>query len=131
MKEKLLRTFIALDLSDEAIKEITNIQEQLEKNITFIGKYTEPENLHLTLKFLGEVNEEKIKKVKEKLSLIKHKPLEVKLGESGIFNIKGNPKVIWVKLNGQVFDLQKTIDHYDTGMRPSNQSTAGTSRQHP
>ena len=56
-----MRCFIALDLPVEIIKEIKKIQKELPE---FIGKKTESENLHLTLKFLGEVSEEKIKEIR-------------------------------------------------------------------
>lgn len=51
----MIRTFIALDLPREAINEIRKIQNILKKKNLFRGKFTEPENLHLTLKFLGEI----------------------------------------------------------------------------
>jgi len=48
-----MRCFVGIDLSIEAIKEIQKIQKKLELNFT--GKLTASENLHLTIKFLGEI----------------------------------------------------------------------------
>ncbi len=45
-----MRCFISIDLPEKIIQEIKKIQEELPE---FIGKKTETENLHLTLKFLG------------------------------------------------------------------------------
>ncbi|KHO54858.1 MAG: 2'-5' RNA ligase [archaeon GW2011_AR19] len=66
-----MRAFISLDLPAEIIKEIKKIQNALPK---FVGKKTESENLHLTLKFLGEVSEEKIEQIRENLKKIKLSP---------------------------------------------------------
>ena len=109
MEPTLKRCFIALELSREAINEIKRIQKLLEKQRLFAGKFTEPENLHLTLKFLGEISNEKIEEVKNRLKEIKIDKFNAELGEVGVFS-KSFVKIIWIKLNGKVFGLQKEID---------------------
>ena len=107
---KTIRCFIALDLPREAIREIKEIQKKIKKQNLFIGKFTESENLHLTLKFLGEIKEDKISKVKEKLKEIQFKEFNARLGEIGIFS-KKFIKIIWIKLDGKkILDLQKQMD---------------------
>ena len=64
-----MRCFIGIDLSIEAIKEIQKIQEKLNPN--FNGRLTSGENLHLTLKFLGEIESRIINDVKKRLSFIR------------------------------------------------------------
>jgi 2'-5' RNA ligase len=59
-----MRCFIGIDLSSPAIKEIKRLQNIIEPHFT--GKVTESKNLHLTLKFLGEINNVTLKKVKKK-----------------------------------------------------------------
>lgn len=106
----MARIFIALTFEDEVIKEVARVQEIL-GSWKFHGKLTELENLHLTLKFLGEIDENKINEVKNILKNINSKKFECKLDHAGIFNVKGNPKIAWIKLNGKgIFDLQKKID---------------------
>ena len=106
-----MRTFIALDLPREFIKEIQGIQKILKNKTLFTGKFTEPENLHLTLKFLGEVDEDKIEEVKKRLKEIRLDGFYIELGEIGVFS-KSFIKIVWVKLNGKgVFNLQKEIDN--------------------
>ena len=107
---ELKRCFIALELSREAINEIEEIQKLLKKKNLFYGKFTEPENLHLTLKFLGEITEERVKEVKEKLKLVKFPCFEASLGELGTFINRYN-SILWIKLNGkEIWELQKKID---------------------
>jgi len=108
--EKLVRCFIALELSREAIDEIENIQNLIKKKNLFYGKLTEPENLHLTLKFLGEIPEEKLKQAQEALKKIKYQTFEANLGELGLFSNRAQ-MILWLKLQGKgIFDLQKQID---------------------
>ncbi len=105
-----MRAFIALDLPNEVIGEIRKIQKTLKKKNIFIGKSTEPDNLHLTLKFLGEIDEDKIEIVKKRLKEIDFEGFYAETGEVGVFS-KSFIKIIWVKLNGKkIWELQKEID---------------------
>lgn len=109
-KSGLIRAFICIEISDSAIKESARIQEIL-SNKKFTGKMTELENLHLTLKFLGELDSETIEKVKEKLSRVEFDEFECTLGIIGTFSVLGKPRIVWIKINGkELWDLQKKID---------------------
>jgi 2'-5' RNA ligase len=108
--EKRLRCFIALELSREAIDYIEELNSQIKKKNLFSGKFTDSENLHLTLKFLGEIGETRIEEIKKKLSKLKFKESEASLGEVGVFINKYN-SILWIKLQGkQIWNLQKEID---------------------
>ena len=108
-KNNKIRTFICINTSDEAIKEVARIQSLL--GMKLIGKFTELENLHLTLKFLGEISQEKIDKVKSLLSSISLPKFEAHLEDIGTFTYKGNPKIIWIKIASKsIYELQKQID---------------------
>jgi len=104
------RCFIAIDFPKEAINYIKEIQTLINKKNLFIGKFTELENLHLTLKFLGEIENSKIEKVKKNIREIKFNEFEASFGEIGVFS-KEFVKIIWIKLNGKkLFKLQRLID---------------------
>lgn len=106
----LTRTFICIEFPDGVIKEIARIQ-QLLQNIKFTGKLTELENLHLTLKFLGEISHEQIEKVKQALSTIEFKPFNTYLEYAGTFNRFNAPRIAWVKIGGAgILELQRKID---------------------
>ena len=105
-----MRSFIALDFPLNINNEIQKIQDLIRNQNLFIGKFTESENLHLTFKFLGEVEEDKINLIKERLSKIKFNPFEVHFGKVGVFT-NSFPKIIWLELRGKgLSDLQKNID---------------------
>lgn len=109
-KEELTRAFIAIEFSDEVIKEVARVQELVSK-VKFTGKATELENLHLTLKFLGEIDEKKLEKVKIALKKIEFDSMKLKLGKVGTFSVRGRPSIVWIKVEGKaIYDLQKVID---------------------
>lgn len=100
-----MRVFVSIDLPENIQKEIKKIQEKLPR---FVGKFTEMENLHLTLKFLGEIDEEKLVEIKRRLKEIKYRKFEAKISELGVFS-PSYIKIVWVKLNN-CYDLQRIID---------------------
>ena len=103
---KFMRCFIGIDLPSSAIKEIERLQNIIKPHFT--GKITESKNLHLTLKFLGEINNDTLKKVKKKLFLIKSQPFKLYLDKLGVFS-KKFVKIVWVKVSN--VSLQKLIDN--------------------
>ncbi len=104
------RAFIAIDLPPEAIKEVARLHSLIQ-NKKFTGKLTELENLHLTLKFLGEISEETLKKTENLLTQIKFNAFETKLQNAGTFTSRKKPKIVWIKIVGKgIFQLQKQID---------------------
>ena len=104
------RCFIALDLPKEMISELKKVQDELRKQNLFTGKFTEENNIHLTLKFLGSISNDMVIKVNDRLKGVKSSSFESNIDELGIFS-EDFIRIIWTKLNGnEVFDLQKNID---------------------
>ncbi len=107
------RCFISIDIPEEIRSEVIEIQRQLPE---FRGKVTEPENLHLTLKFLGEVDEGKVEEVKKRLSGIKFERFEAEVDEVGVFSEKF-VRIVWLHLGG-CEELQKKVDSVLEGIFP-------------
>lgn len=106
----LTRTFIAISFPEEVIEEIARVQE-IVSGKAFTGKITELNNLHLTLKFLGELDDNHLDKVKESLKKIKFNKFTVKLGALGTFARHGIPRIVWMKLESkELWELQEKID---------------------
>ena len=97
-----MRTFIAIEIPEKIKKEIVKIQNYLPE---FKGKKTEFENLHLTLKFLGEVDEKKIEEVKKKLREVKLNSFESEIKDIGMFS----ERIVWLGITN-CEELQKEID---------------------
>ncbi len=91
-----MRTFISIELSEAAKKKFVPV-DNLIRSSTLSLKLVKLKNLHLTLKFLGEVREEKLKELIETCQIIGEafSPFSLCLKGVGIFpNIK-RPRIIW------------------------------------
>lgn len=64
------RLFVAIELPQEVKKKLAIICQHFTKRELFVGRCTRPENLHLTLKFIGPVFESVIEKIDQDLKNI-------------------------------------------------------------
>jgi 2'-5' RNA ligase len=108
-----MRAFIAIDLDEKAKEQIKKIVKQLKKQDFFKGKYVEEENFHLTLKFLGEISNEKVEKIKDELNKLDFGEFKVKLRRLGVFSPKFI-KVVWISLESA--KLQEIHDKIDDSL---------------
>ncbi len=92
-----MRLFIAIDLTDEMRKKIIEIKKKLTSG-EFDVKFVEPENLHITLKFLGDVEEDKIGYIYSVLENVskKFKGFNVEIKGLGYFGSSKFIRVIWL-----------------------------------
>lgn len=100
-----MRLFIAIELSDE----IRDTLSQIQSHLKYAGadvKWVEKDNIHLTLKFLGEVDEKKAEEIKSVLCEIAKttKPFETTLKDIGAFPKIESPRVIWAGLDKGVIE---------------------------
>lgn len=102
-----MRTFIAVDSNKEVVEELKRIQSTLSNGI-----FKKTEDYHITLKFLGEKNDNEIKEIINKLSQINFKSFELTLDRIGFFPNENFIRVIWVGTKEQeIYELQKKIDY--------------------
>jgi RNA 2',3'-cyclic 3'-phosphodiesterase len=94
-----LRCFIAIDISVQTRNEIGELIDILRECNGDI-KWVMPENVHVTLKFLGETAEDMVPKISASLSAVtaSYKPFSIKIHGTGVFPNRKNPRVIWVGL---------------------------------
>lgn len=99
--KNILRAFIAVEISSEIRKELIRIQSELKKCLKGDISWVEPENIHLTLRFLGQITDtqlEEIKKIVESIAK-KIKKFNMDLGVIGAFPDIANPRIIWIGIN--------------------------------
>jgi len=95
-----MRAFIAIELSPEIRDSLAQTQSHLKYSGADV-KWVNKENVHLTLKFLGEITEESSEKIKSILDEIANsvKPFEISIKDIGAFPKIEFPKVIWAGLD--------------------------------
>jgi 2'-5' RNA ligase len=92
-----IRTFIAVDLDPAVRKRTIALQETLKKTGTEV-KWVEPENLHLSLLFLGEVEDREVVEVCRIVSETaqQHASFLMSVETAGCFPNPRRPRVLWV-----------------------------------
>jgi len=109
-----MRCFLALDIPDEAKIKINRVGEQMS---IFGIKSAKPENLHYTIKFLGDISEETVNEVKMKVREVVSgfQPFTLNIKNIGVFPNLSNIRIIW--LGGpELYQLQKAIDEGFSGL---------------
>ncbi len=109
-----IRAFIALKLPENILSFIKKIQKDL-KQYGFALRWVKPENIHLTLKFFGNVSDSEAENIKLALSdcIGRFSPLLLSANAIGVFPSIMRPKVIWVGISGQMpmlFSLQNVLE---------------------
>lgn len=102
-----MRLFAAIYLSPEIVTECQSQQERLSLKFEHCLRWTKAEQLHLTLKFLGEVAEENLAQVTQALNQIAlgQKSFRLSLAECGCFPESGLPRVVWAGLGDGALEL--------------------------
>ena len=100
-----MRVFVAIDLPDRVRDELEDLQSDLP-----IGTPTPPENLHLTLCFLGEQHGEAIEAAHDALASIRRPAFELHLTGVGTFGSR-SPTVVFAEVakSDALRDLEKTV----------------------
>jgi 2'-5' RNA ligase len=122
----VIRAFIAVDLDDPVIEKVCNVVEILKPRITEI-RWLRKENLHLTLKFLGNIAESQVEPITAALRhpLGLFSPCTISAKGLGVFPDFRRPKILWVGLTGdQLVQLAAEIESalMPIGFTPENRA---------
>lgn len=102
------RLFVAIDLP-------TGIKDELGEICSGIAgaKWVRREQMHLTLRFIGEVDDQRFETIKSGLSEVQAVPFTMRLEGVGQFPEKGKPRVLWVGVRApnSLTQLQQQIEN--------------------
>src|SRR5437016_14496796 len=111
----MLRAFIAVQLSDDLKRQIGSVQAELKREVSGSGRgskaakigWAQPEGIHLTLKFLGDIQEAQVDALREILSkaAASARPFTLEARGLGAFPNPRAPRVIWLGLHGKSEDM--------------------------
>ncbi len=111
-----MRCFIAIDLDKKLTNKVIGVQKNLQ-NLNLDVKLVEPENLHFTVKFLGDVNEDGVEMVKKSLqtSLGGERAFSINIKGMGYFGKPSHIKTLWLGLSkgeGELTRLMERVNDY-------------------
>lgn len=109
-----MRSFIAIELEDRALQSVSRIQHQLADRVDGV-RWAKPEQLHLTLKFLGEVPSQLLSEVCQCMdqALCGISGFAVQLEQLGAFPKENNPRVLWLGVGQGASELQEIHQRLD------------------
>lgn len=104
-----MRIFIAIELPEQVKTYLFELQKKI-KGVK--ARWVAKKNLHLTLNFVGEIQEDKVDKIKSILKTIKQDKFQASLSEIGFFPNSNLVKVVWVGLEPRktILQLAQKID---------------------
>ena len=109
-----IRTFIALEIPDDALTQLFNFIRDKTGELPNV-KWEPKEKLHLTLKFLGDTKKEFIDTYVSAVEKISngYKQLDLSFNHFGVFRKENNPKIFWVGMNENPV-LTKMVSEIET-----------------
>jgi 2'-5' RNA ligase len=115
-----MRTFIAIEIPAEIKKEMAEAQGRLKVSGVEAG-WTRPEGIHLTLKFLGDVGEQRIPEVMKALSRAVNGMgrFRLEITGAGAFPNPKNARVAWIGVSGdleRLMALQSSVEESMAGL---------------
>lgn len=102
------RLFTALLLPETVRTEIAALADGLEG-----VRWTPPDNLHLTMRYIGETTPERQEAMAAALARVRVEPFILPVAGTGVFPSRGQAKVLWVGLGNahtRLFQLRKQVD---------------------
>ncbi|MCL6458786.1 MAG: RNA 2',3'-cyclic phosphodiesterase [Gorillibacterium sp.] len=99
--------FIAITIADDVKNQVEARAKRLREQAPF-RKWTHPEDLHITLKFLGAVSAERIADIHSLLSdTVEHfSPISISVAGLGTFGLSTSPRILWTGVNGEIERLR-------------------------
>lgn len=94
-----LRCFVAVNLPETIREEVGSFFSALDRKIRGV-KWVRQDNLHVTLKFLGNVERPAVAEIASAMekTLSGHRPFTVTLCGAGVFPPRGRPRIVWVDI---------------------------------
>jgi len=110
-----VRSFIAIELPEEVKAGLTRLQNQLKAAKHSSVKWVNPNSIHLTLKFLGDVPVNKINSITRALETATSEipPFQLEIKDLGVFPNLNKVRVVWVGMSGDITrlgQLQRRIE---------------------
>ncbi len=115
-----VRAFIAIELPIQIKAALAQLQDNLRTGKSVSVRWVDPEGIHLTIKFLGNVDETEIPPLTKALSEAVRgvAPFSLQLGDPGAFPNAFAPRVVWVGVEGEIEPLRTLHNNIDCVLTP-------------
>lgn len=112
-----IRSFIAFDIDNDAVlRKITDAQNLLIKTGANL-KLVKPENIHITMRFLGNITPPMVEKIFEEMKKVQFTPFDVKIQGTGVFPHMRYPRVVWVGITEGADQMRSIFSQLEPRLR--------------
>ncbi len=118
-KQKSLRVFLAVELSLDLRQKVGDLQHRLRVSLPNVN-WVRPESIHLTLKFLGNVEAGMVEQVLTALELIgkSQHPFTLEIQGLGVFPQIRRPRILWIGCTGDIPALLNLVSGIEGALDP-------------
>ena len=112
----MIRTFLAIELPETLRAGLAQVQEELKRSRADV-RWVAPGNIHLTLKFFGNVPDDEIDTLAAaaREAAAETPPLQLQVTVAGAFPSPTAPRVVWLGLGGDVVPLTQLFYRLEKG----------------
>ncbi|MDE0300227.1 MAG: RNA 2',3'-cyclic phosphodiesterase [Candidatus Poribacteria bacterium] len=117
VNQEKIRCFVAIEIPDAVQALLASVQEELGKNIR-AASWVKRGNIHLTLKFLGEIASNQINEVKNVMERVAsaRPPFSMEIGGIGVFPNLTRPRIIWAGVKTGADEIVAIANAVDIGL---------------
>jgi 2'-5' RNA ligase len=117
LMSEVIRSFIAFDIENTNVLEnIIKMQKILAETGADL-KFVEPQNIHITLRFLGNITSSMVDRIYESMCKVQFAPFIVKIQGLGAFPSQRNPKVVWAGIKEGSIQLRGIFEQLELYLR--------------
>lgn len=112
-----IRSFIAFDIENEQILTRLSAAQKLILETGADLRLVAPQNIHVTVRFLGSISPSMVEKVYEAMKNVKFTPFTIQIRGIGVFPSISYPRVVWVGMTDGVEQLKTIFNHLEPQIR--------------
>jgi 2'-5' RNA ligase len=114
---EVIRSFIAFDVNDESVwKRMADTQNLLVGTRADL-KLVKPQNIHVTLRFLGNITPNTVEKIFEEMKKVQFTPFDVRINGLGAFPHLRYPRVVWAGITEGADQLRNVFSQLEPRLR--------------
>jgi len=114
---ELIRSFVAFDIGEAAVlRNLAKVQDTLLRTGADL-KLVKPENIHITLRFLGDVTAEMVDRIHGEMEMVQFQPFEVNVKGVGVFPNPKHISVVWAGIRQGVNEHRAIFDQLEPKLR--------------
>jgi len=112
-----IRSFIAFDMQNEQVLNRLSVAQKLIIETGADLKLVAPQNIHVTVRFLGDTSPGMVEKVYEAMKKVQFTPFTIQIRGIGVFPNLNYPRVVWAGMTEGVEQLKSIFDQLEPQLR--------------